>query len=134
MPDAASSPAPLVGVIMGSRNDWETMQPAAELLEQLQIPHECRVVSAHRTPAEMMQYASGARQRGLQVIIAGAGGAAHLPGMVASLTTLPVLSSQNPCAPTFVVLAKRSRTLKTASASFRPQKAPSLRCTPFCSA
>ncbi|QEG38881.1 5-(carboxyamino)imidazole ribonucleotide mutase [Roseimaritima ulvae] len=91
MPDAASSPAPLVGVIMGSRNDWETMQPAAELLDQLQIPHECRVVSAHRTPAEMMQYASGARGRGLQVIIAGAGGAAHLPGMVASETTLPVI-------------------------------------------
>lgn len=91
MPDADPAPAPLVGVIMGSRNDWDTMQPAAEMLGQLQIPHECRVVSAHRTPAEMMRYASGARQRGLRVIIAGAGGAAHLPGMVASETTLPVI-------------------------------------------
>ncbi|MEL6896589.1 MAG: 5-(carboxyamino)imidazole ribonucleotide mutase [Planctomycetota bacterium] len=82
---------PLVGIIMGSRNDWETMQPAAEMLNQLDVPHECRVVSAHRTPVQMMQYAQAAADRGLKVIIAGAGGAAHLPGMVASETILPVL-------------------------------------------
>lgn len=82
---------PLVGVIMGSKSDWETMQPAAEVLQQFAIPHECRVVSAHRTPEWMVQYAQEAAARGLRVIIAGAGGAAHLPGMVASLTSLPVL-------------------------------------------
>ncbi len=82
---------PVVGVIMGSRSDWETMRNAAETLEKLGIPHECRVVSAHRTPARLVEYASGARGRGLQVIIAGAGGAAHLPGMAASMTPLPVL-------------------------------------------
>jgi len=82
---------PLVGVIMGSRSDWETMRHASETLERLGIPHEVRVVSAHRTPDEMRRYAREAKERGLQVIIAGAGGAAHLPGMTASFTTLPVL-------------------------------------------
>jgi 5-(carboxyamino)imidazole ribonucleotide mutase len=82
---------PLVGVIMGSRSDWETMRHAAEMLDRLGVPHECRVVSAHRTPERLFAYAKGAAGRGLKVIIAGAGGAAHLPGMVASLTTLPVL-------------------------------------------
>ena len=80
-----------VGVIMGSRSDWETMRHASEMLDSLAIPHECRVVSAHRTPKEMMEYAGAASSRGLQVIIAGAGGAAHLPGMVASETLLPVI-------------------------------------------
>jgi 5-(carboxyamino)imidazole ribonucleotide mutase len=83
--------APVVGVIMGSRSDWETMRNAAETLEKLGIPHECRVVSAHRTPHRLVEYAGGARDRGLKVIIAGAGGAAHLPGMAASMTPLPVL-------------------------------------------
>lgn len=82
---------PLVGIIMGSASDWETMRPAAETLERLGIPHEVRVVSAHRTPDLLFEYASSAQQRGLEVIIAGAGGAAHLPGMTASKTTLPVL-------------------------------------------
>lgn len=76
---------------MGSRNDWQTMRSAAQTLIDLAIPHECRVVSAHRTPQEMMDYAQSASERGLQVIIAGAGGAAHLPGMVASETALPVI-------------------------------------------
>ncbi|MFN0115006.1 MAG: 5-(carboxyamino)imidazole ribonucleotide mutase [Paracoccaceae bacterium] len=84
-------PAPLVGVIMGSRSDWETMAEAVKILERLEIPHEAQVVSAHRTPERMVAYAKGAAARGLRVIIAGAGGAAHLPGMVASLTRLPVL-------------------------------------------
>lgn len=83
--------APLVGVIMGSKSDWETMQAAAEVLEQFNVAHECQIVSAHRTPEWMTEYANSAEERGLQVIIAGAGGAAHLPGMVASMTTLPVL-------------------------------------------
>jgi len=83
--------APRVGVIMGSTSDWETMRHAAEVLEQLGIAHETRVVSAHRTPDRMYDYAKAAAGRGLKVIVAGAGGAAHLPGMVASLTTLPVL-------------------------------------------
>lgn len=83
--------APLVGVIMGSKSDWETLQAAAEVLTQFGVPHECQVVSAHRTPLWMMEYAQTAEQRGLEVIIAGAGGAAHLPGMVAALTVLPVL-------------------------------------------
>jgi 5-(carboxyamino)imidazole ribonucleotide mutase len=83
--------APLVGVIMGSRSDWETMRHAAEMLERLGIAHECRIVSAHRTPERLFAYARGAAARGLKVIVAGAGGAAHLPGMVASLTRLPVL-------------------------------------------
>lgn len=82
---------PLVGIIMGSASDWETMRPAAEMLERLGIAHEVRVVSAHRTPDLLFEYASTAQQRGLEVIIAGAGGAAHLPGMTASKTTLPVL-------------------------------------------
>jgi 5-(carboxyamino)imidazole ribonucleotide mutase len=87
-----STPArPLVGLIMGSGSDWPTMRHAAEMLEQLGVAHECRIVSAHRTPERMVAYAKGAAARGIQVIIAGAGGAAHLPGMVASLTTLPVL-------------------------------------------
>ena len=81
----------LVGVIMGSRSDWETMRHAVETLEKLEVPHEARVVSAHRTPQRLYDYATGARARGLQVIIAGAGGAAHLPGMAASMTPLPVL-------------------------------------------
>jgi 5-(carboxyamino)imidazole ribonucleotide mutase len=80
-----------VGVIMGSRNDWETMKHAADVLTELKIEHECTVVSAHRTPQRMMAYAGSAFDRGLKVIIAGAGGAAHLPGMVASETNLPVI-------------------------------------------
>jgi 5-(carboxyamino)imidazole ribonucleotide mutase len=83
--------APLVGVIMGSQSDWETMQHASAMLALLEVPHECRVVSAHRTPDLLFDYASGAHARGLRVIIAGAGGAAHLPGMCASKTHLPVL-------------------------------------------
>ena len=83
--------SPVVGVIMGSRSDWETMKNAADMLEQFGVPHECRVVSAHRTPQWMTEYAESAVKRGLKVIIAGAGGAAHLPGMVASQTVLPVL-------------------------------------------
>jgi 5-(carboxyamino)imidazole ribonucleotide mutase len=86
-----ASPKPLVGIIMGSRSDWETMKAAAEILTQFDIAHECRVVSAHRTPAWMFEYAGEAESRGLKIIIAGAGGAAHLPGMVASCTILPVL-------------------------------------------
>ncbi len=87
----SSSESPVVGVIMGSRSDWETMKNAADMLEQFDVPHECRVVSAHRTPLWMAEYAESAVKRGLKVIIAGAGGAAHLPGMVASQTVLPVL-------------------------------------------
>jgi len=82
---------PLVGVIMGSRSDWETMESAAAMLDELGVPYEVRVVSAHRTPDLLMEYAAGAEGRGVQVIIAGAGGAAHLPGMAASKTVLPVL-------------------------------------------
>ena len=80
-----------IGVIMGSSSDWETMKYSCEILEELQIPFEKRVVSAHRTPDLMFEYAEEARSRGIQVIIAGAGGAAHLPGMVAAKTTLPVI-------------------------------------------
>ena len=80
-----------VGVIMGSKSDWETMQHAHQTLEDFGVPHECKIVSAHRTPDWMRQYASEAEERGLRVIIAGAGGAAHLPGMAASYTLLPVL-------------------------------------------
>ena len=87
----AGSATPLVGVIMGSRSDWETMRHASEALATLGVPHECRVVSAHRTPRRMVEYAESAVARGLRVIVAGAGGAAHLPGMTASLTRLPVL-------------------------------------------
>jgi 5-(carboxyamino)imidazole ribonucleotide mutase len=86
-----SEPRPLVGVIMGSKSDWETMSGADQVLADFGIPHECQVVSAHRTPAWMAEYASRAAGRGLEVIIAGAGGAAHLPGMVASHTILPVI-------------------------------------------
>jgi 5-(carboxyamino)imidazole ribonucleotide mutase len=82
---------PLVGIIMGSQSDWETMRAAAEMLDKLAVPYEVRIVSAHRTPDLLFEYASSARQRGLEVIIAGAGGAAHLPGMTASKTSLPVL-------------------------------------------
>ena len=82
---------PLVGVVMGSQSDWETLQPAAAMLTRFGVPHECRVVSAHRTPAWLAEYAATAEVRGLEVIIAGAGGAAHLPGMVAAQTLVPVL-------------------------------------------
>lgn len=82
---------PLVGVIMGSQSDWDVMRLAAEMLEQLRIPCESRIVSAHRTPERLREYSLSAADRGLQVIIAGAGGAAHLPGMVAAYTWLPVL-------------------------------------------
>ena len=82
---------PLVGIIMGSRSDWETMSHAAEILSALGVPHECKVVSAHRTPERLYDSARSAAERGLKVIIAGAGGAAHLPGMAASMTRLPVL-------------------------------------------
>ena len=83
--------SPLVGIIMGSQSDWPTMRHASETLTTLGVAHECRIVSAHRTPKRMMDYAETARGRGIQVIVAGAGGAAHLPGMTASMTTLPVL-------------------------------------------
>ncbi|MGO4550507.1 5-(carboxyamino)imidazole ribonucleotide mutase [Lysobacter sp. 2RAF19] len=87
----AGNAAPLVGIVMGSRSDWETMQHAAQKLEALGVPHEVRVVSAHRTPDVLFDYAATAQQRGLRAIIAGAGGAAHLPGMLASKTAVPVL-------------------------------------------
>ncbi|HEY1953443.1 MAG TPA: 5-(carboxyamino)imidazole ribonucleotide mutase [Gemmatimonadaceae bacterium] len=83
--------AALVGLIMGSKSDWDTMQHAAQILEALDVPHETRVVSAHRTPDLLFEYASSAEERGIEVIIAGAGGAAHLPGMAAAKTTIPVL-------------------------------------------
>ncbi len=83
--------APLVGIIMGSTSDWETMRHAADVLAELGVPHETKVVSAHRTPQRLYDYATGADDRGLKVVIAGAGGAAHLPGMAASMTHLPVL-------------------------------------------
>lgn len=83
--------APLVGIIMGSQSDWATLRHAAETLERLGVPHETRIVSAHRTPDRLRDYATGARDRGLKVVIAGAGGAAHLPGMCAAWTPLPVL-------------------------------------------
>jgi 5-(carboxyamino)imidazole ribonucleotide mutase len=86
-----SSDAPLVGVIMGSQSDWQTMSAAAAVLEDLGIAHEVKIVSAHRTPDRLFEYAEGARGRGIEVIVAGAGGAAHLPGMVAAKTSLPVL-------------------------------------------
>ena len=89
--DTAEAPAPLVGVVMGSRSDWETMRGAVEVLDALGIPAEARVVSAHRTPDRLFDYARTAEGRGLHLIIAGAGGAAHLPGMLAALTILPVL-------------------------------------------
>ena len=83
--------APLVGIIMGSTSDWETMRHAARVLDELEVPHETKVVSAHRTPQRLYDYAHSAAERGLKVVIAGAGGAAHLPGMAASMTHLPVL-------------------------------------------
>jgi 5-(carboxyamino)imidazole ribonucleotide mutase len=86
-----TSTQPQVGIIMGSRSDWETMRHAAETLDRLGIAHEARIVSAHRTPHRLVAYAESARGRGLKVVVAGAGGAAHLPGMVAALTPLPVL-------------------------------------------
>jgi 5-(carboxyamino)imidazole ribonucleotide mutase len=82
---------PIIGIIMGSTSDWDTMSHAAATLDELRVPHECRVVSAHRTPDWLFEYASGAAERGIEVIIAGAGGAAHLPGMAAAKTILPVL-------------------------------------------
>lgn len=88
-PDMAA--APLVAVIMGSKSDWPTMQRSAEVLAELEVPYEAKVVSAHRTPDFLFEYAGGAEARGIRVIIAGAGGAAHLPGMAAAKTTLPVL-------------------------------------------
>ena len=84
-----ADPNPVVGIIMGSQSDWETMVYAHDLLHSLNVPHEVRIVSAHRTPDRMTEYAKTAKSRGLKVIIAGAGGAAHLPGMTASMTTLP---------------------------------------------
>src|SRR3954470_2474066 len=83
--------APVVGIIMGSKSDWETMRHAAETLDELAIAYETKIVSAHRTPKRLYDYAHSARERGLRVIVAGAGGAAHLPGMAASMTSLPVL-------------------------------------------
>ncbi|MCL4840044.1 MAG: 5-(carboxyamino)imidazole ribonucleotide mutase [Thermoanaerobaculia bacterium] len=85
------TPRPLVGIVMGSRSDWETMRHAAETLDRFPVPYEARVVSAHRTPRRLADYAAGAAERGLEVLIAGAGGAAHLPGMLAAQTALPVL-------------------------------------------
>ena len=85
------APVPLVGIIMGSRSDWDTMKGASEVLTELGVAHECKVVSAHRTPDYLYQYVEGAPARGIRVLIAGAGGAAHLPGMAAAKTTLPVL-------------------------------------------
>ena len=90
-PQAAAGRSALVGIIMGSTSDWETMQHAANTLASLGVPHETRVVSAHRTPDLLFEYAASAEKRGIEVIIAGAGGAAHLPGMTASKTVLPVL-------------------------------------------
>ena len=89
--DAPDQGKPLVGIVMGSRSDWETMQHAAAKLDALGVPHEVRVVSAHRTPDVLFDYAANAHSRGLRAIIAGAGGAAHLPGMLAAKTTVPVL-------------------------------------------
>lgn len=91
MAEVGPDTRPLVGVIMGSQSDWATMQQADDILTQFGVPHECRIVSAHRTPAWMTEYATTAVARGLEVIIAGAGGAAHLPGMVAAQTVLPVI-------------------------------------------
>ncbi|WP_174297917.1 AIR carboxylase family protein, partial [Sphingomonas bacterium] len=88
---ASATTAPVVGIIMGSTSDWETMRYAAATLDALDVPREARVVSAHRTPGRLYDYAMGAAARGLKVIVAGAGGAAHLPGMAAAMTSLPVL-------------------------------------------
>ena len=91
MPVTPAMDTPLIGIVMGSRSDWETMQHAAAKLESLGVPHEVRVVSAHRTPDVLFEYAASAQSRGLRAIIAGAGGAAHLPGMLAAKTAVPVL-------------------------------------------
>ena len=91
MPATPAMDTPLIGIVMGSRSDWETMQHAAAKLEALGVPHEVRVVSAHRTPDVLFEYAASAHSRGLRAIIAGAGGAAHLPGMLAAKTAVPVL-------------------------------------------
>jgi 5-(carboxyamino)imidazole ribonucleotide mutase len=91
MSNTMSDAKPAVGIIMGSRSDWPTLKAAADVLDALQVPYETRVVSAHRTPKRLYDYAAAAQDRGLKVIIAGAGGAAHLPGMTASMTALPVL-------------------------------------------
>ena len=90
MPNNETS-SPLVGIIMGSKSDWETMRHAREILTHFDVPHECQIISAHRTPQRLAEYATGAEDRGLEVIIAGAGGAAHLPGMTAAFTLVPVL-------------------------------------------
>jgi 5-(carboxyamino)imidazole ribonucleotide mutase len=90
-PTKSPAGTPVVGIIMGSRSDWPTLSKAAEILTELGVPYETKVVSAHRTPDRLVSYAKSARDRGLKVVIAGAGGAAHLPGMVASMTSLPVL-------------------------------------------
>jgi 5-(carboxyamino)imidazole ribonucleotide mutase len=87
----AQDPRPLVAIVMGSKSDWETMRHASEMLTSFGVPHECRVLSAHRTPEQTMQYAGAAHDRGIEVIIAGAGGAAHLPGVIAAHTLIPVL-------------------------------------------
>lgn len=93
-----SSPAPLVGVVMGSDSDWRVMSDASQVLSEFGVPHEVEVVSAHRTPDKLMRYGRDARRRGLRVIVAGAGGAAHLPGMLASVTALPVIGVPVPLA------------------------------------
>jgi 5-(carboxyamino)imidazole ribonucleotide mutase len=130
---------PLVGVVMGSRSDWETMRAATSILEQLGVPHEVRVVSAHRTPDLLFEYAATAETRGLQVIIAGAGGAAHLPGMIASKTTLPVLGvpvqskpvatfaignagATNAALTATAILARHDATLDAALKAYRAQQ------------
>ncbi len=87
----ANSPTPLVAIIMGSKSDWDTMKNASDILEKFDVPHECKIVSAHRTPLLLAEFAASAEARGLEAIIAGAGGAAHLPGMVAAQTPVPVL-------------------------------------------
>lgn len=87
----AKKQAPVVGIIMGSQSDWETLEPASQILDELAVVHEVKIVSAHRTPDRLYTYAKTAKERGIKVIIAGAGGAAHLPGMAAAMTTLPVL-------------------------------------------
>ena len=91
IPAASPDQAPQVAVVMGSKSDWPVMQQAQKLLSEFGVAHECEVVSAHRTPERMLEFATGARARGLKILIAGAGGAAHLPGMLAAATTLPVL-------------------------------------------
>ena len=88
---SSQTPKPLIGVVMGSKSDWDTMRHASEMLARFQVPHESRIISAHRTPQAATEYASGASQRGMKVIIAGAGGAAHLAGVLAAHTLLPVL-------------------------------------------